>query len=136
MKTAKHLNAMYVYLSKDAVFSLQKCVLLVSVITIWPYAHPLLYTPPSMWYYSFVDLTDRVDLAYYSLVWNVSKFYVPFVTCTGYSFGLNRQRTLFWRVISWNVIYKNIQFRFAKPNMSSQIIGWLVVAQDGKILGF
>ena len=29
-----------------------------------------------MCYYSFVDLTDWVDLACYSLVWNVSKFYM------------------------------------------------------------
>ena len=62
--------------------------------------------------------------------------YVHFGTCTGYSFGLNRQRTLFWSVISWNVIYKNFWFRFAKPNMSSMIIGCLVGARDGKILGF
>ena len=55
---------------------------------------------------------------------------------TGYLFDLNRQRTLFWRVILWNVIHKIIQFRFAKPNMSSKIVGWLVGARDGKILGF
>ena len=64
---------------KDAVFSLQKFDLLVWVIKIWPYAHPLLHTPPSSWYDSFVDFTDFtdwVDFACYSLVWNVSKFYM------------------------------------------------------------
>ena len=29
---------------------------------------------------------------------------------------------------------KNIQFRFAKPNMSSEIVGWLVGDRDSKIL--
>ena len=29
---------------------------------------------------------------------------------------------------------KNIPFRFAKHNMSSKIVGWLVGARDGKIL--
>ena len=29
---------------------------------------------------------------------------------------------------------KRISFRFAKYNMSSKIVGWLVVAQDGKIM--
>ena len=33
-------------------------------------------------------------------------------------------------------MYKNIQFRFAKSIMSSKIVGWLVGAQYGKILGF
>ena len=32
------------------------------------------------------------------------------------------------------MIYKNIQFRFAKPNMSSKIVGWLIGARDCKIL--
>ena len=45
-------------LEKDAVFSLQKCYLLVWVIKILPYAHPLLHTPPSSWFDSFVDFTD------------------------------------------------------------------------------
>ena len=31
-------------------------------------------------------------------------------------------------------IKKNIPFRFAKHNMSSKIVGWLVGARDGKIL--
>ena len=63
------------YLSKDAVLS-QKWDLLVLVIKIWPYAHPFLHTPQSIEYYSFGDLTDWVDFACYSLVWNVSKFYM------------------------------------------------------------
>ena len=29
-----------------------------------------------------------------------------------------------------------ISFRFVKHNMSSKIVGWLVGARDGKILGF
>ena len=64
---------------QDALFSLQKSEWLVWVIQIWPYAHPLLHTPPSSWYNSFVDFTDFtdwVDFAFYSLVWNVSKFYM------------------------------------------------------------
>ena len=32
-------------------------------------------------------------------------------------------------------MFKNIQFRFAKPNVSSKIVGWLVAAWNGKILG-
>ena len=36
---------------------------------------PSLYTPIYC-YYSFVDLTDWVNFACYSLVWNVSKFYM------------------------------------------------------------
>ncbi len=59
---------------KDGVFSLQKFYLLVWVIKILQYAHSFLHTPPSIWYDSFVDLTDRVDFACYSLVRNVSKF--------------------------------------------------------------
>ena len=31
-------------------------------------------------------------------------------------------------------IKKSIPFRFAKHNMSSKIVGWLVGARDGKIL--
>ena len=31
-------------------------------------------------------------------------------------------------------INKNILFRFAKHNMSSKIVGWLVGVRDGKIL--
>ena len=32
------------------------------------------------------------------------------------------------------LIKKSILFRFAKHNMSSKIVGWLVGARDGKIL--
>ena len=119
---------------KDAEFSLLKLYLLVWFIKIWSYGHPLLHTPPSSWYDSFVDFTYStgwVDFASFSLVWNV-----PFGTCKGYSFGLNRQRTVFWSVISLHVIYKNIKFRSAKPNMSHKIERWLVGDQDGNILGF
>ena len=119
---------------KDAEFSLQKLYLLLWFIKIWSYGHPLLHTPPSSWYDSFVDFTDFtgwVDFSSFSLVWDV-----PFGMCKGYSFGLNRQRTVFWSVISIHVIYKNIQFRFAKPNMSHKIEGWLVGDQDCNILGF
>ena len=120
---------------KDAVFSLKILDLLGGVIKIWSYAHPLLHTLPSSWYDSFVyftGFTGWVDFASYSFVWNV-----PFGRCKCFSFGLNRhKKKLFWSVISLHFIYKNIQFRFAKPNMSSKIVGWLVRAQDGNILGF
>ena len=39
-------------------------------------------------------------------------------------------------MIAWNVIWKHIQFRITKPNMSSKIVGWLVGARYGKILWF
>ena len=62
MEMAKLLNAMYISrlndLLKDAVFSLHKCDLLVLFIKIWPHAHPLVHTLPSIWYDSFVDLTE------------------------------------------------------------------------------
>ena len=45
------------------VFSLIKFDLLVWVMKINPYAHPLLHTPPSSWYEHFVDFTDSVDFA-------------------------------------------------------------------------
>ena len=38
-------------------------------------------------------------------------------------------------MISLHIIYKNIQFRFAKPNISSKMVGWLVGVWDGKIQG-
>ena len=63
-------------MKKDALFSLQNFYLLVWVMKILPYVHPPHHTPPSSCYGSFVDLTDWVDFAGYSLVWNVSKFYM------------------------------------------------------------
>ena len=53
---------------KDAIFSLLKFYLLVLVINKLTNAHPLLHTPLSSWYDSFVDLADWVDFACYSLV--------------------------------------------------------------------
>ena len=39
-------------------FSLSKKIFTSFGYKIGPYAHPLLHTPPSIWYNSFVDLTD------------------------------------------------------------------------------
>ena len=61
---------------KYEVFSLQTFDLLVWVIQIWPYVNPLLHTPPSSWYDSFVDFSDWVDFACYRHVWYVNKFYM------------------------------------------------------------
>ena len=137
MKTAKLLNFMYTSgqndLSKDAVFSLQKCDLLVSVIKIWPYAHPVLNTPPSIWYYSFVDLTDWVDFACYSLVWNESKLYMSLLEYAQPIHLVSIEKNPFLKCDIMKCHLQNIQFRFTKPNMSSKIVGWLVGARDGKI---
>ena len=45
------------------VFSLNFFDLLVWVMKIYPYAHPLLHTPLSSTYDSFVELTDRGNFA-------------------------------------------------------------------------
>ena len=53
--------------------------ILVWVMKIYPYAHPLLHTPLSSTYDSFVELTDRVNFAClksYSLIHSVLR--VPF----------------------------------------------------------
>ena len=89
---------------------------------LWKYNHvliPFSIPPPSIWYDCFVDFTVWVDFV---CLQSCSKYgyilCVPFGTCKGYSFGLNRQKKPFLKCDIINIIYKNILFRIANCKIS------------------